>query len=120
MVDFDSTLKWLDCRIENIKKAVDDHLISIHGRKNLEKFKDVETAVRIRYLTENFKLIDETKRMRIIDQVQSYNILDSDNFHRIKSVADALEENPKLTLEETPAAQADEIEFSNIAPSKID
>lgn len=110
-------------RISLIEAAIESHLISIHGRKRMQEFKGIEVPVKLRYLIENFTWIDEHKRMRIIDQVQSYNILDSEGYNKIKPVEIALDENKEFSLDGKSAQQQKnallgDIEFTNLATIK--
>ena len=48
--------------------------------------------------------INEKERMRMIDIVQSYDVMDSEQFHVAKQIVDELEKNPdyELLIEEPP------------------
>jgi len=113
----------LEKRVSEIEKVIDDHLIFLHGEPNLirhfeydatdpvtgEKFRaHVPYSEKLSYLLKqqnyfgctnpDHAVRPETLRMRMQTITQSYQMLDSALYIKMKPIAEALEDEPEWQL----------------------
>merc|ERR1719329_877508 len=85
-------------RIRQIELVVDSHLTHLHGKWNMDKFRDLNVDQKLRYILQKQHLVDKEMRMRMVDITQSFNLLDSQMFKTTKIVQEKVEDNEHYTL----------------------
>ena len=91
-------IQGLKDRIRQIELVIDDHLVHLHGKENLERFSSLSYDIKLRYLLDKQECFDFNERVRMIDITQSYNIFDSTLFKEAKFIEELVEENKNYTL----------------------
>ena len=113
----DSTKEKLQTRVEQIVKVIDDHLIFLHGQHNMHFFEytqeidgeskkvAIPPMEKLAYLFQQQLYFDckdvahhkrlDTLRMRMQTITQSYHMLDSALYAKMKPIKEILEDNPK-------------------------
>ena len=61
-------------------------------------FEGMNESQKLKYLLIKQDYIDEEERLRMNDVIQSYDVMDSEQFHIAKSIAEELEKNPDFEL----------------------
>ena len=86
-------------RVIDIEETVDELIRSLHGVVELKRhFSNVGMLQKLRYLLIMEPELDEEKVIRINDTVQSFDILESPGYHKVKSVEEFIDANKDGTL----------------------
>jgi hypothetical protein len=82
--------KSLKGRIQMIEDVVDIHLNQVHG---LERFMEKSYMYKIEVLIANIDLLREAnpRIIRLMDKMQSYNIMDAEAFHKHKNIVNRID-----------------------------
>ena len=101
ILDLDRIEASLERRVTDIRNTVNELIRTLHGVKHFkEYFRDVETLVKLRYLLEMEADLDETKVIRMNDTVQSFDILESPGYYKVKSVEELIANFPEKSLKD--------------------
>ena len=88
----DSFLKYLTSRKEQIEMAIDDHLFVIAALGEYDQYSKMTYQDKLGVLRErNGEVQAKKDRMRLKGLTQSYDMLDSEEFHHVKHIKNIIQ-----------------------------